>query len=159
MKSIIYLIIIGAAAYLGYNFYMERNGGAPAEADAPPAAMPAMAEAHKEPMTSPPSAPAKTAPLFISKIVIPAGAPGEKHLAKPGIYYVLDRTSIEHATGIAAVVPGEEVRLLNRKENGFVKVSSGKHEFELKESQLTNDLDVAQAAERKFVQTHPPSRQ
>ena len=150
MRSIIYLIIIAAAGYLGYNYYMERNGGAPGKAETPAAET---ADRSPEPARQVTSRPVE--PLFISKIVIPETPPGEKHLAKPGIYYVLERTSIEHATGVAAVVPGEEVVLLSRKGNGIVKVMSGKHEFELKESQLTNDLDIAQAAERKFVLAHP----
>ena len=150
MRPIIYIIIIAAAGYLGYNYYMERNGGKPGESETPAAAT---ADA---PTVE--GAPAKTVQVFKSKIHIPDGPPGEKHLAKPGIFYVLERTSIEHATGVAAVVPGEEVKLLMRKENGILKVSSGKYEFELKESQVTSDLDVAQEAERKFALTHPPSR-
>ena len=150
MRPIIYIIIIAAAGYLGYNYYMERNGGKPGESETP-AAVTADAPNVE-------GAPAKTVQVFKSKIHIPDGPPGEKHLAKPGIFYVLERTSIEHATGVAAVVPGEEVKLLMRKENGILKVSSGKYEFELKESQVTSDLDVAQEAERKFALTHPPSR-
>ena len=163
MKTIIYLIIIGAAGYLGYNYYMEKHGGAAAssDSDTPPAPT---EEVQKVPSgsTPPAPAPAATRPAaqpFKSKIVIPAGAPGEKHLAKSGVYYVLERASIEHDNGIAAVVPGEAVRIVTRKGNGIVKVTNGKFEFELKESQLTNDLDVAQEAERKFVLTHPAARQ
>lgn len=153
MRPIIYLIIIAAAGYLGYNYYMEKMAGEAGD-EAAPAAETASANAVQGN-----AAPAKTVQVFKSKIIIPDGPPGEKHLAKPGIYYVLERTSIEHATGVAAVVPGEEVRLVSRKSGGIVKVTSGKHEFELKESQLTNDLDVAQAAERQFALTHPPARQ
>ena len=156
MRPIIYLIIIAAAGYLGYNYYMERNGGAGVAGETP---APETSAATSPSPDQPDASPAKTVQVFKSKIVIPDGPPGEKHLAKPGIFYVLERTSIEHATGVAAVVPGEEVRVLTRKGGGIVKVVSGKHEFELKESQLTNDLDAAQAAERKFVLTHPPARQ
>ncbi|MEO7317933.1 MAG: hypothetical protein ABIZ56_02980 [Chthoniobacteraceae bacterium] len=156
MRPIIYLIIIAAVGYLGYNYYIQRIADASAESDT---SLTQTAEAQKDPVTGAPATPEKTVQVFKSKIVIPDGPPGEKHIAKPGVYYVLERTSIEHATGVAAVVPGEEVRLLNRKENGIVSVKSGKHEFELKESQLTNDLDVAQEAERKFALTHPPARQ
>ena len=163
MRTIIYLIIIGAAGYLGYNYYMEKHGGAASDSDTPPAPT---AEVRKIPAGSTPPSPAPVATAsrpapqpFKSRIVIPAGAPGEKHLAKPGVFYVLDRASTEHDAGIAAVVPGEEVRIVTRKSNGSVKVSNGRYEFDLKESQLTNDLDVAQEAERKFVLTHPPARQ
>ena len=157
MKPIIYLIIIAAAGYLGYNYYLEKSGQKAVEGETP-----AVATAGGDaPQSTPPgiAAPAKTVQVFKSKIPVPDGPPGEKHLAKPGIYYVLERTSIEHANGVAAAVPGEEVRLLARKGNGVVKVTSGKYDYELKESQITNDLDVARAAEEKYVKTHPPARQ
>ncbi len=159
MRPIIYLIIIGAAGYLIYNYYMEQNGGKTRESETPSETTGEVRKDPARPTPAAPTMPVKIAQPFKSKILIPDGAPGEKHLAKPGIFYVLDRTSIEHETGIAAVVPGEEVRVLSRKGNGTVKVTTGKYDFELKESQLTNDLDAAQEAERKFVLTHPPARQ
>ncbi len=153
MRPIIYLIIIGAAAYLGFNYY--NTGKLMPTSDAPPA----VEETSSAPASLAESKPApvvKAVPAFVSKIKIPEGAPGEKHLAKPGIFYVLERTSIEHETGVAAVIPGDEVALLERKPNGVLRVIAGeKYRFELKESQVTNDLDVAQEAERKFVMTHP----
>ena len=51
-----------------------------------------------------------------------------------------------------------EVKLMMRKDNGSVKVTNGKFEFEMKESQITNDLDVAREFERKYALTHPPAR-
>ncbi len=156
MRSIIYLIIIGAAGYLGYNYYLQKMGGKSDEADTPPAA--AAADPSRSAASAAPLPLANVAPVFKSKIAIPDGPAGEKHLAKPGVFYVLERTSIEHASGVAAVVPGEEVKLLGRKGNGVLKVTTGKYEFELKESQVTNDLDRAQEAERKFALSHPPSR-
>ena len=150
MRSFIYLLVIAAAAYVGYTFYKDKIEGKTGEDEAPVAAA--------EPgVGAGPSQPA-AAREFKSKIPLPDVAPGEKRLAKPGVFYVLERTSIEHATGVAAVVPGEEVKLMMRKDNGIVKVTTGKHEFEMKESQLTNDLDVAREAERKYALTHPPSR-
>ena len=152
MRSFIYLIVIAAAAYVGYSYYTTgafpvKIGGTASSAATEP-----------DELSSAPSAPA--APAFKSKIPLPAGPAGEKHLAKPGTYYVLERASIEHATGVAAVVPGEEVQLMMRKGNGVMKVvsTSSKYEFEMKESQLTNDLDVARETERKYVLVHPPAR-
>ena len=152
MRSFIYLLVIGAAAYVGYTFYKDKVEGKADEGSAP------SATATSERSSEPGGAPERVVRPFKSKIVIPDGPPGQKHVAKPGVFYVLERTSIQHATGVAAVVPGEEVHLMKRNSDGTVKVTSGKYEFELKESQLTNDLDVAQEAERKFVATHPPSR-
>ncbi len=159
MRPIIYLIIIAAAGYLGYNYYMERSGGGAGVSEESTPGTPAAASATTSTRGPAAATSGNPAPVFKSKIIIPDGPPGEKHLAKPGIFYVLERASTEHATGVAAVVPGEEVRLVTRKGNGTVKVSNGKYEFELKESQLTNDLDVAQAAERKFALTNPPPRE
>ena len=156
MRPIIYLIIIGAAAYLGYNYYT--TGKIVGKADES-AILAAVVDTVPDVATSSPAAPVKTVQVFKSKIHIPEGAPGQKHIAPPGTYYVLERTSIEHAAGVAAVVPGEEVHLLDKRTSGVWKVTSGKYQFELKESQLTNDLEVAQEAERKFVATHPPSGQ
>ena len=152
MRSFIYLLVIAAAAYVGYTYYKDKIEGKSAEETEP-------VVAETQPARESPQAAA--ARQFQSKIPLPASsAPGEKHLAKPGTFYVLERASIEHASGIAAVVPGEEVRLMMRKDNGVMKVVSvaGKYEFEMKESQLTNDLDVAREAERKYALTHPPSR-
>ena len=154
MRSLIYLIVIAAAAYVGYTFYKDKIEGRTAGGTDPDAAETQNAAGAGSPQ-------AEAARQFQSKIPLPASsAPGEKHLAKPGTFYVLQRASIEHASGIAAVVPGEEVRLLMRKDNGIMKVVSvgGKYEFEMKESQLTNDLDLAREVERKYALTHPPSR-
>ena len=152
MRSLIYLIVIGAAAYLGYNYYMQNYAGKMDAGDAP---VPETAERPAASDRAPvPNAP--PAPEFKSKIPLPDGSSG-KHVAKPGIYYVLARSSIEHANGIAAVVPGEEVRLM-RRDGGTMRVTNGKYEFEMKEAQLTNDLDLAREVERKYVLTHPPAR-
>ena len=153
MRSFIYLIVIAAAAYVGYSYYT--TGSFPVKIGA--GASSSSAETASDESAPAPSAP--TAPGFQSKIPLYAGPPGEKHLAKPGIFYVLEREKIEHATGVAAVVPGEEVELMGRK-GSVMKVRStlSKYEFEMKESQLTNDLDVAREVERKYVLTHPPAR-
>ena len=154
MRSFIYLIVIAAAAYLGYTYYKDKiEGKTVGDTETP--------VEESQPAVGANSSQSAAARQFESKIPLPASsAPGEKHLAKPGTFYVLERASIEHASGIAAVVPGEEVRLLMRKDNGRMKVVSvaGKYEFEMKESQLTNDLDLAREVERKYALTHPPSR-
>ena len=153
MRSFIYLLVIAAAAYLGYTFYKDKMEVKTADDTETTFAESASGASRQQA--------AAAEKQFQSKIPLPASkVPGEKHLAKPGVFYVLQRASIEHASGIAAVVPGEEVRLLMRKDGGMLKVVSvaGKYEFEMKESQLTNDLDVAREVERKYALTHPPSR-
>ena len=150
MRSLIQLIVIAAAAYLGYMYYTTGSLGLKIGG-----ATPSTSVETSEPAETP-SAPAP--PVFKSKIPVSEANPDGKHLAKPGVYYVLERASVEHDTGIAAVVPGDEVKLMMRKDNGSVKVTNGKFEFEMKESQITNDLDVAREFERKYALTHPPAR-
>lgn len=148
MRSFIYLLVIAAAGYVGYTYYKDKIEGKPdEEASAVVATAPGRQTEGVQP-----------APVLPFKSNVPDVAPGEKHIAKPGVFYVLERTSIQHASGVAAVVPGEEVKLLKRNDNGTMKVTTGKYDFEMKESQLTNDLDLARAAERNYVSTHPPSR-
>ena len=143
MRQLFTLIVLAAAAYFGYKFYQERfvakeDTGIDSEettdvAPGAPAAPGARAAATPAP--------------FVSKIQIPPVAPGEKALAPPGIYYMLDRASAETKSGIRAVVPGDQVKLLQRKA-GTLKVTDGVADFEVKETQVTNDLVLAQQAER-----------
>jgi hypothetical protein len=149
MRQLIYLVIIAAAAYVGYSYYA---GKGPVNLE--------RFSFSKRAETEEPSAPdAKATPEFKSKIALPSGsAPGEKRLAKPGIFYMLERVSAETPTGIVAAVPGDEVRLMARNENGTMKITNGKAEFVVKASQVTNDLDLARAVERNYALTHPANR-
>ncbi len=85
---------------------------------------------------------------FASKIGA-AAAPGEKQLAAPGVFYVVERTSVATDSGVRALNPGEEVRLLQRLPNGKMKVRMSDMEFEVKETQVTNDLEAARTAEKR----------
>ena len=144
MRQLVYLLIIGAAGYLGYNYYRDHFANKSEDGAAPSAEVASSAPAKKP------------EPAFQSQI--PASVPGEKHLAPPGIFYMLDRVSVETAAGISAVVPGEKVKLLQRKGDGALKVTTGKIELDVKESQTTNDLDLAREVEKKYVAVHPASR-
>lgn len=147
MRLILSLLVIAAAAYIGYNFYLGNN-----------VLEPILGKRTEEPQEAvvDSSNVQPSVPLFESKIEIPPGsAPGEKHYAPPGTLYMIDRVSIEHATGVAAAIPGEKVQIMLRKGDGTIKVTSGKYDFEVKESQVTNDLDVAREAERKYIFAHP----
>jgi hypothetical protein len=72
---------------------------------------------------------------------------------------MVERVSIPHETGVAAAVPGEKVELVKRNPDGTMKVKirvkTEMYNFDVKESQVTNDLDLAREAERKFVLAHP----
>ncbi len=136
------LIVVAAAIYLGYTYYQQRVAAPVEVADDAPA--------ETIPSESQPIIPATPAPaIFKSKIQIADTATGEKHLAPPGIFYMRERVSAETQTGIHAVVPGEKVLLLKRNGDGTLRLSHELVEFTVKDSQVTNDLDEAQEAEKQ----------
>ncbi|HZH98386.1 MAG TPA: hypothetical protein VEX38_05395 [Fimbriimonadaceae bacterium] len=144
MRQLLTLIILAAGAYFGYQYYLEHYA---------PSASPGAQEETGEVAPGGTSAPAPgvaapaTPKPFVSRISIPQVAAGEKPLAPPGVYYMLDRASVETKAGIRAVVPGDQVKLLQRKA-GKVKVTDGVADYEVKDTQVTNDLILAQQAER-----------
>lgn len=137
MRVLFIIIVIAAAGYIGFTLYEE---------SAEPADQPQTETAPSEVVQAEP-APTAITPPFKSKI--PAPESGEKRTAPPGIFYMLDRVSVETKTGIRAVVPGDELKLLQRRGDGTLKLTDGVVDIVVKESQVTNDLDVAKAAEEK----------
>jgi hypothetical protein len=144
MRLIITLLVIAAAGYVGWTVYQDKLAK-----QTEPSAETATTT------TGDSSAPTSANP---SKGESPPRAPAEKRIAPPGVYYMLDRVTVEHSNGIAAAVPGNQVKLMQRKGNGVVKVTTGQFDFEVKESQLTNDIDLAQEVERKYAIAHPLKR-
>lgn len=150
MRQLFILIVIAAIGYLAYTFSKERFARPltdEGEEGVPPSTVqPAIPVAPLAPVA--PATPA--APVFKSRIPDRAStaSSGEKRLAPLGTYYMVDRVSVETKDGIIAVVPGDEVKVLKRT-GDRLKVTIGKVDFEVKEAQVTNDLDVAQAAEKK----------
>ncbi len=142
MKQLFMLIVLGAAGYLAYTFYQthylhpeteETEQASTSNVAQPPAAVP--------------SAPPR--PEFKSKVPVPeSSALNEKHVAPPGVFYLLERISAETKNGIVAVVPGDEVKLLKRT-GDVLKVTIGTADFDVKASQVTDDLDLARQAEKK----------
>ena len=57
--------------------------------------------------------------------------------------------SVETPNGIIAVVPGDLVKLMQRKDNGKLRVTIGQADFDVKEEQVTQDPEVAQVAEKR----------
>ena len=149
MRQLFIIIVIAAAGYLAYTYYQEylaKTAGPNGEtADA------GEAQSSRVDETGQP------VPVFHSKIDISPGPPGEKRLAEPGVFYMLERVSEQTDTGVHAVVPGEQVRLLRRKDK-MLRLTDGVIEFEVKESQVTNDLELAREAERKDFEAHPRRR-
>jgi hypothetical protein len=150
MRQLFILIVIAAIGYLAYTFSKERFAKPltdEGEEGAPPSTVePVIPVAPVAPVA--PVTPA--APVFKSRIADRASgaSSGEKRLAPLGTLYMVERVSVETKNGIIAVVPGDEVKVLKRT-GDRLKVTIGKVDFEVKETQVTNDLDVAQAAEKK----------
>lgn len=132
MRNLLYLLLIAGAAYLGWNYLQNRPlPFSPTEIETEP------------------SVTVRQAPEFESKIQIPEGAAAQKALAPPGVYYMLERVSVSTADGVKAMVPGEEVRLVERPKPGRMKVTAEGTTFDVAETQVTNDLQRAQAAEKQ----------
>jgi hypothetical protein len=70
-----------------------------------------------------------------------------RRLAAAGTYFLREYVSVKTPSGMAGVIPGQEVRRVYKDDllPGKVQVSDGTMEFEVDRSQLTDDLDVAQA--------------
>jgi hypothetical protein len=93
--------------------------------------------------------------VFQSRIILPSSlGEGEKALAPAGVFYPLRRISRGIRDGVYAVLPGEELKLLKRLPAGRLLLVSGSVEFTVRESQVTNDLKLAQEAERQDHALH-----
>jgi hypothetical protein len=151
MRLLLVLILAGAG-YLGYHYYVDHKE----DVDQRIAALLHRESASGE--TSAPSddsgstaaaapAPAPRGPTFESKIAGGSAATGEK--APPGVYYVVKRVSVLTNNGVKALAPGEKVKLLQKLADGRMNVTTGDADFEVKDSQVTNDLDLAREAEKQ----------
>jgi len=72
--------------------------------------------------------------------------PRTGRVAAPGFLYMLERVSRTTDSGVVAVIPGEEVRIMQRKSKGRLRITTGRYDFDVQESQVTHDFDLAQAA-------------
>lgn len=144
--------------YLGYNYYINNKEEVHARASAlvnKAESMTGVQPGESPPTESAPSAPgAPVLPAFKSRIDTgQQPAAGEPDKAPPGVYYVTERVSVVTGSGIKALSIGEQVKLMQRLPGGKMKVTIetpeyGAADFEVKQSQVTNDLNVAREAER-----------
>jgi len=158
MRNLLVIIILAGAGYYGWQAYQkdpkfftkylpnQAEEAQPAESEeVAPEATPG-SPAGTAPVPAPPAP-----PTFVSKIVIPSGTNSETQKLPPGQFLVLERASVETKDGITAIVPGDLVKLIERRPNGTLKVTNGQYDFVVKESQVTQDVAVArQAEEREF---------
>jgi hypothetical protein len=150
MRLLLILILAGLG-YLGFNYYKDHKAEVDQRIDAllnresAPAADSAPGDTDSSAPGVTPEVPAAT--TFSSKIG--GEATGEKQFAPPGTFYVVKRVSVMTANGVKAVSPGEKVKLLQRVGGGKMKVTTGDSDFEVDESAVTNDLDLAREAEKQ----------
>jgi hypothetical protein len=151
MRPLFFLIVLAAIGFVGWKYYQGTlplpQTGIPEDAEPAPSSEPRLPVARVTPAT----------PVFKSRIHTEnAVREGEKKVAPPGAFYVLERVSAQTKDGSVAAVPGDEVKLV-RRAGDKLHVSLAETEFEVKESQVTRDLALAQEAERKeFARRHGP---
>lgn len=81
------------------------------------------------------------------------GAPVVPKHAPPGTFYMLVRAKVTSSTGVKAVNPGEQVKLLERLSNKRLRVTADGADFVVTQSQVTEDGQAAADAERRFRTT------
>ena len=137
MRAFFVAIVVVAIGYLGWVFYKEsRNSAPPALATAaatPPQETP--------PVIAPEPASARQTPNIPPR-TLTAPKPSSQ-AAPPGVFYAVERVTVQTATGVKALHPGEEVRLMYRYKDGSLLVTTGHDEFVLKPSALTKDRELA----------------
>ena len=128
------MIIFGTCGYFGYRYWSQH----PQQVDAWIA--PVIAAVSTQPASPPPEQ---------KRGSLPPDSGPPRRLAPPGIFYMVERVSVTIPTGVIAVEPGEEVRLMQRKKGGRLRITTGRYDLDVKEAQVTNDFDFAQAARQK----------
>lgn len=161
MRNLAVIVLLGAIGYYGWQAYKKDPEAFTKFLPKQQTEEVASAEGAESGAVTPPadnaSAPSATPPpppVFTSRIKV-EGAPtveGEKKTLPPGQFLIIERASIETKDGVFAIVPGDAVKLIERKGNGTLVVTNGKNDFTVKESQVTQDVSVAQEAERREFQ-------
>jgi hypothetical protein len=159
MRNLLVLIILAAGAYFGWKAWQEQpewlvrllpKQTPPAESEATPAPDESNAEGSTATVATPAPAPTPAPRKFISRINVPPAALGaEEGKLAPGNFLVIERASVETKDGVVAIIPGDQVRLIERHADGTLTVTNGQQDFVVKESQVTQDIATAEEAERK----------
>jgi hypothetical protein len=146
MRQLFIILVIAALGYFGWDYYQNHQ-------DSLSSSIPFLKKSDAAGTSSNPAAPGAPvpapAPQFVSKVQVPEASAGQKPAAPPGFFYMLDRVSVETASGVTAVVPGDLVKLLQRKSNGTLRVTINHADFDVKEEQVTQDPEVAMVAEKR----------
>jgi hypothetical protein len=141
MRQLIIIVIIAVLGYFGWDYYRGHK-------ESFPSSIPFLSK-FKSSKTEPMQDTDEPVPQFVSKVKIPDAPAGEKPTAPPGFFYMVDRVSVETPNGVIAVVPGDLVKLMQRKDNGRLRVTNDMADFDIKEEQVTQDPEIAQVAEKR----------
>lgn len=150
MRQALFILVVVVAGYFGWDYYqahkdtisipfLSKSGDAPAD-------------------QSPETRDSEPKVAFHSRIKMPDVPAGTKPMAPAGQYYMMDRVSVETKSGVIAIVPGDLVKLIERKENGVLRVTNDQADFDVKEQQVTQDPEAALVAERLDFQKQPRRR-
>ena len=128
MRLFFLAIILAAVGSLGWVFLHD------ARATPPP-----VVEGKELPPTplAPPAAPRPGLPSAAAPVV------SNPNAARPGVFFARERVTRQNATGIKALNPGEEVKLMYRYKDGSMLVTNGHDEFVVKPSAVTKDRPPA----------------
>jgi hypothetical protein len=165
MRLLVTLIVIATVAFGGWQVYQkhpEYLAGLlpkqPKPAAHKPAAKPVIVAQQSKPAPSPEeeySSLSKDSSGQPVLSAVPASMPApevkapeaEQPIAEvkptkmpPGQFLMTQRVSVETRDGISAVVPGDTVKLLERRHDGTMKVTNGKADFIVRKDQVTQDM-------------------
>ena len=146
MRRVIFSVVALAAALSGYllvSHFLWKKPAPPTVVAAPIPKPTVRANPSAQPLVQTPTHPA------------PAATPDMRRLAPPGVYYLVNRISVTTDSGVIGVNAGTKVLVLERQENGELKVTDGPDDFIVAASEITNDLDVVARIVRQQASAVP----
>jgi hypothetical protein len=129
MKNAILIVLVVLAVYGGYALWTNNHVPQPAP-------QPTIAESTPAPTPEPTATPPPVA----------AVTPRPKRLAPPGTFYLVQALSVTTDTGVTDLPPGTEVQHIGDAPGLIVVQCRDGTKFSAYPAQITNDLDVANAA-------------
>lgn len=149
MRNLLFILVIGFAAYGGYSVWNNHR-----EAATPPRVAETKMEEpapvlKQEPTPTP--APLPEPPKVVEPEPPIPVAP-VKRLAPEGVFYVVQAFSVSTEDGVRGIRAGIPVKLI-KDVGATLRVTDGQQEFDARREFLTNDLDIAgQALGQQIVQ-------
>ncbi len=147
MRNLLFILVIGFAAYGGYSVWNNHR-----EAAAPPR----VAETKMEepapvlkqeptptpvPLPEPPKVVEPEPPIPVTPV---------KRLAPEGVFYVVQAFSVSTEDGVRGIRAGTPVKLI-KDVGATLRVTDGQQEFDARREFLTNDLDIAGQAQGRQI--------